>query len=259
MNGSTRANRENVFAGCPTQRRTPRSAMCSCVSSPSATAPPDTRRRVLVSELTGAGARQVPEILERQRNDTAFSASTIDPVTERNRRDRHESLLTEWHRLADSIESSRVDVQAQRSLSSIASTWVEHDKAQTFLLSEGQLDEISPARSTPTGAPHRCRNLRVPRVECRCGRREPPGDVRRLRRLRRLVTVTGVALVVALVAQVGVALRSATTPSRQKTKRDASLKLEALEAAEAANEPQSKPCARPRSPPQRLRTRISPR
>ena len=223
---------ENVFAGCDPEAHTQiRDVFLRLVTLGNGT--PDTRRRVLVSELTGAGARQVPEILEAFGRHRLLSFDH-DPVTRGATVEiAHESLLTEWRRLADWIESSRVDVQAQRSLSSMASTWVEHDKAQTFLLSEGQLDryagwiERPPVRLTAAETTFLASSVAA--VDA-----SRQADVRRLRRLRRLVTVTGVALVVALVAG-GVALRQRN--NAQSYENEARLaQAEALEAAEAANE-----------------------
>ena len=194
---------------------------------------PDTRRRVLVSELTGAGANQVPEILETFGRHRLLSFDH-DPVTRGATVEiAHESLLTEWRRLAGWIEGARVDVQAQRSLGGLASTWREHDEAPTFLLPEGQVDryggwiERPPVRLTAAETAFLTSSVAAVEASRRA-------DVQRLRRLRRLATATGVALVVALIAG-GVALRQRN--NAQSSEGEARLaQAEAVEAAAAADE-----------------------
>ncbi len=193
----------------------------------------DMRRRVLASELTGAGASQVPDVLEAFGRHRLLSFDH-DPVTRGATVEiAHESLLTEWRRLAEWIDDSRVDVQAQQSLSGLASTWHEHNEAPGFLLSEGQTDRYAGWIDRPpvrlTTAESAFLTSSVAAVDAN---RE--ADVRRLRRLRRLVTITGGALVVALIAG-GVALSQRN--SAQSSEDEARVaQAEALDAAEAADE-----------------------
>ncbi len=195
---------------------------------------PDTRRRVLVSELTGAGASHVPEILETFGRHRLLSFDH-DPVTRGATVEiAHESLLTEWRRLAEWIDHTRADVQAQRSLSGLASTWREHDEDPAFLLPEGQADsyatwiERPPVRLTATETDFLASSVAA--VE---GRRA--ADVHRLRRLRRLVTMTGVALVIALVAGgLAVRQRNNAQSSANEARRAQSEAIEAAAAAEAS-------------------------
>ncbi len=165
---------------------------------------PDTRRRALANELTGAGASDVPDILDtfgRHRllsfdHDAVTRGASVEIA--------HESLLTEWRRLAEWIDHARVDVQAQRSLSGLAATWREHDEDAAFLLSEGQTDSYAgwidrpPFRLTATERGFLASSAAAVTASRQAG-------VDRLRRLRRLVTVAGIALVLALIAG-GVAL-----------------------------------------------------
>ena len=193
---------------------------------------PDTRRRVLINELTGPGANHVIDILNTFGQHRLVSFDH-DPVTRGATVEiAHESLLTEWRRLAEWIDDTRVDVQAQRSLNGLAATWREHDEDPAFLLPEGQTDRYAswidrpPVRLTSTESTFLA--LSVAAVE-----ESRAANVHRVRRLRRLVTVTAVALVLALVAG-GVALRQLSNARSSEDEARIS-QAEAVDAAASAD------------------------
>ncbi|MFW2381749.1 MAG: BTAD domain-containing putative transcriptional regulator [Acidimicrobiales bacterium] len=225
---------ENVHDGFEDQARTQiRDVFLRLVSLGDGT--PVTRRRVLVKELTGPGASHAPDILDTFGRHRLLSFDH-DPVTRSATVEiAHESLLTEWRRLAEWIDHTRVDVQAQRSLNRFAATWREHDEDPAFLLPEGQTDRYAgwidrpPLRLTAAE-----RGFLASSVAAVSASRH--ADVHRLRRLRRLVTATGIALVVALIAG-GVALSQRN--NAQASAADAELAtLISTSAAQAVDNPE---------------------
>ncbi len=101
----------------------------------------DTRRRVLLSELTaiggaGAYARRVADTFARHR----LLGFDRDPVTRGPTVEiAHEALLNAWPRLQRWIEDARSDVRAERRLAETARDWFQHDRDPTFVLTGGQL------------------------------------------------------------------------------------------------------------------------
>ena len=101
----------------------------------------DTRRRVLLSELTaigGAGAhtRRVTDTFARHR----LLGFDRDPVTRGPTVEiAHEALLTVWSRLQRWIEDARSDVRAERRLAEATREWEQNDRDPAFVLTGGQL------------------------------------------------------------------------------------------------------------------------
>lgn len=104
-------------------------------------ASPDTRRRVLMSELatiTGVGpyADVVTDTFGRHRllsfdRDPTTRTPTVEIA--------HESLLTEWGRLQQWIDDARSDVGAERQLADAAREWVANDCDDAFALAGARL------------------------------------------------------------------------------------------------------------------------
>lgn len=101
----------------------------------------DTRRRVLLSELTavdgvGPHAGRVTDTFARHR----LLAFDRDPVTRGPTVEiAHEALLTTWPTLQRWIEDARSDVRAERRLSDAAQEWEQNDRDPSFVLTGGRL------------------------------------------------------------------------------------------------------------------------
>ena len=101
----------------------------------------DTRRRVLLSELTAIGdagpyARNITDTFARHR----LLGFDRDPVTRGPTVEiAHEALLNAWPRLQRWIEDARSDVRAERRLAEMAHEWVQNDRDPAFVLTGGQL------------------------------------------------------------------------------------------------------------------------
>ena len=54
----------------------------------------------------------------------------------------HEALLTEWTRLHDWIAGARHDVLNQRRLAEAMGEWLAADRAETYLLRGGRLEQV---------------------------------------------------------------------------------------------------------------------
>ena len=104
----------------------------------------DTRRRVLQSELEQLDVdremlRAVLDTFGRHR----LLSFDRDPVTRSPTVEiSHEALLTEWTRLRDWIDGARDDVRNQRRLAEAMREWVAADRAETYLLRGGLLEQM---------------------------------------------------------------------------------------------------------------------
>ncbi len=114
----------------------------------------DTRRRVLLSELTaisdaGPYARRITDTFARHR----LLGFDRDPVTRGPTLEiAHEALLDAWPRLQRWIEEARSDVRAERRLADAASDWVQNDRDPAFVLTGGRLAKYEGwAESSPIG------------------------------------------------------------------------------------------------------------
>ena len=111
---------------------------------------PETRRRVLRSELTGLELQEgaVDAVLDRF---GAYRLLTFDrdPITRGPTVEvAHEALLREWGRLRGWIESALEDVVVHRRLAAAALEWEQASREPSFLLSGARLDQIEAASST---------------------------------------------------------------------------------------------------------------
>ncbi len=105
----------------------------------------DTRRRVLVSELTDLPfpPGTINDVLDRF-SDLRLLTSDRDPVSRSPTIEiSHEALLTEWQRLGGWIDDARDTVRPLRRLRSAMIDWIEADRADDHLLSGGALDRIA--------------------------------------------------------------------------------------------------------------------
>ena len=122
----------------------------------------DTRRRVLVSELTGVGADHVPDILEAFGRHRLLSFDR-DPVTRGPTVEiAHEALLTEWRRLAEWIDRARADVEAQRSLAASGRNLARPRQGSGVPARRGTCGSLRRMDRAPAGPPDRPRG-RLPR------------------------------------------------------------------------------------------------
>ncbi|HEX4931150.1 MAG TPA: hypothetical protein VFV62_10620, partial [Gaiellaceae bacterium] len=104
----------------------------------------DTRRRVLQSELEQLAVdrgmlRAVLDTFGRHR----LLSFDRDPVTRSPTVEiSHEALLTEWTRLHDWIDGARHDVLNQRRLADAMREWLAAERAETYLLRGGRLEQV---------------------------------------------------------------------------------------------------------------------
>ena len=104
----------------------------------------DTRRRVLRSELEDLDLdrlvlRSVLDTFGRHR----LLSFDRDPITRSPTVEiSHEALLTEWTRLRNWIDGARHDVRVQRRLADAMREWIVADRADTYLLRGGLLEQI---------------------------------------------------------------------------------------------------------------------
>ena len=104
----------------------------------------DTRRRVLQSELEQLAidrgcSSAVLDTFGRHR----LLSFDRDPVTRSPTVEiSHEALLTEWTRLHDWIVGARHDVLNQRRLAEAMREWLAADRAETYLLRGGRLEQV---------------------------------------------------------------------------------------------------------------------
>ncbi len=122
---------------------------------------PDTRRRVLLSELTAltiettgdgltlaaAGESGNQAVVIRQVIDQfgRYRLLTFDhdPVTRSPTVEiAHEALLREWNRLRQWLDDSREDVRLQRQLTVAANEWFQAEKDEGYLLRGARLDQF---------------------------------------------------------------------------------------------------------------------
>ena len=100
----------------------------------------DTRRVALVSNLRQVVHGDPGAVLEafgRHRLLTFdHDAVTRDPTVEVA----HEALIGEWTRLRLWLDEARSEINAQQRLSKLADEWVDHDRADDFLISGARLD-----------------------------------------------------------------------------------------------------------------------
>lgn len=158
----------------------------------------DTRRRVPVRELAGAGPN-VGAVLDAFGHHRLLT-NDCDPISrEPTVEVAHEALLAEWGRLAGWIDDARDHLHARRRLAAATDEWVAHDEHPDDLLAAAPLDRF---RSWIDDPP-----LRLDESERRflvasaaASSAEAEAEQRRIRRLRRLVLASSSALVLALVA-----------------------------------------------------------
>ena len=104
----------------------------------------DTRRRVLQSELEQLtiDRRMLRAVLDTFGRHRLLSFDR-DPVTRSPTVEiSHEALLTEWTRLRDWIDGARHDVRNQRRLAEAMREWIAADRAETYLLRGGRLEQM---------------------------------------------------------------------------------------------------------------------
>ena len=113
----------------------------------------------------------------------------------------HESLLSEWDRLADWVDECRADLEAHRRLATAVDEWSARGNDRDFLLTGARLARYDGWTDDPpvrlTEREQRFLADSVDRSET-----ELLAERRRVRRLRRLVAGVGAALVIALIAGV---------------------------------------------------------
>ena len=173
----------------------------------------DTRRRVLRSELEQLDVdrgmlRKVLDTFGRHR----LLSFDRDPVTRSPTVEiSHEALLTEWARLRRWIDGARDDVRNQRRLAEAMGEWVAADRAETYLLRGGLLEQMhgwAATSSLPLSGPERAfldasvaeRDREVREV----GERELRAAEAERRERRRVRQLAGVGLVAVLVATLAV-------------------------------------------------------
>lgn len=106
---------------------------------------PDTRRRVMRSELTGITAEEevADEIIETY---AAHRLLTLDhdPASRRPTVElAHEALLREWERLHDWLEESRDDLYQHRRLQAMTQEWLYEKQDAGLLLSGTRLNQLA--------------------------------------------------------------------------------------------------------------------
>lgn len=159
----------------------------------------DTRRRALVSEVTAAAGTPVTSVIDEFARHRLITFDR-DPVTRGPTVEiAHESLISQWGRLADWVDAGRADVLTQRQLAAAAADWAERGADPDFLLAgnrlgryDGWLDD-APVRLTAHERRFLDESFDRSQVELVAERQ-------RVSRLRRLVVGVAAALVVALVA-----------------------------------------------------------
>ena len=184
----------------------------------------DTRRRVLQSELEQLTIdrgmlRAVLDTFGRHR----LLSFDRDPVTRSPTVEiSHEALLTEWTRLHDWIVDARHDVLNQRRLAEAMGEWLTAERAETYLLRGGRLEQVhgwATTTSVPLSGPEQAfldasvaeRDREVEEDRER-ELRAIAAERREQQRVRQLVGVGLVAVVVAALAVFGVVQwRSAAT------------------------------------------------
>ncbi|MGD9700819.1 MAG: extracellular solute-binding protein [Acidimicrobiia bacterium] len=175
----------------------------------------ETRRRVLRSELEQLAVdrgmlRAVLDAFGRHR----LLSFDRDPVTRSPTVEiSHEALLTEWKRLRDWIDGARHDVRNQRRLAEAMREWIAADRAETYLLRGGLLEQVhgwATTTSLPLSGPERVfldvsvaqRDREVEEVRAR-ELRAVAAERRERQRVRQLVGVGLVAVLVAALAVFG--------------------------------------------------------
>ncbi len=104
----------------------------------------DTRRRVLRSELEQLGLPRgvLHNVLETFGRHRLLSFDR-DPVTRSPTVEiSHEALLTAWPRLSDWIDEARHDARIHQRLTTALREWTGADRAETFLLRGGLLEQV---------------------------------------------------------------------------------------------------------------------
>ena len=192
----------------------------------------DTRRRALVSEVTAAAGSHVASVIDEFARHRLLTFDR-DPFTrEPTVEIAHESLLTQWGRLAEWAETGRSDVLAQRQLAAAAAEWAERGHDADFLLVGNRLVRYDGWIDAPpvrlTAHERRFLDESFGRSEI-----ELVAERRRVTRLRRLVVGVATALVIALVA-VAFAVRQRQIAD-DEARRAESAAADAVAAAEVAD------------------------
>ncbi len=140
----------------------------------------------------------------------------------------HEALLTEWTRLRDWIDGARHDVRNQRRLAEAMREWIAADRAETYLLRGGLLEQVhgwAATTSLQLSGPEQAfldasvaeRDREAEEARER-EQRAVAAERRERQRVRQLVVVGLVAVLVAALAVFGtVQWRSAATPRETST------------------------------------------
>src|SRR5207302_947301 len=102
-------------------------------------------RAVLVDDLISA--RLLSSRLEKRPTgppeDPALDGVTADPNDRVERIDIiHESLLKRWDRLRRAVDAGRELLKPRERFRVAVQSWIEHDRADAYLLSGGQLSEV---------------------------------------------------------------------------------------------------------------------
>jgi DNA-binding SARP family transcriptional activator/ABC-type glycerol-3-phosphate transport system substrate-binding protein len=172
----------------------------------------DTRRRTLVSELTAVGehGESIQNALDVFGHHRLLTFDrdlvTRSPTVEIS----HEALLREWGRLREWIEGARADVRLQQRLAEAMRDWDDADRGEDFLLGGGLLHQLaawSQGSTMMLTASEKGfldastnREERIAQEERQRTEERNAAVSRSRRRTRMLMAVSGVAVVIALLA-----------------------------------------------------------
>jgi len=118
-------------------------------------ATPDTRRRVLRTELERLNAGQTTsqnfnDIIETFGRYRLLTFDR-DPITrEPTVEVAHEALLREWDRFRLWLDESREDIRQERAVSHAAEEWEQHDRDRSFLLRGARLEQVEEWQANST-------------------------------------------------------------------------------------------------------------
>jgi WD40 repeat protein/serine/threonine protein kinase len=102
----------------------------------------DTRRRVLVSEISGIYLQNMPRVIEFFGQARLLTFDRDPETREPTIEVAHEALLNEWQRLRSWLDNSRADIRMQRVLANAANEWQAINRDPGYLLRGTRLDQF---------------------------------------------------------------------------------------------------------------------
>lgn len=101
----------------------------------------DTRRRALISELSGIGGSVQP-VLDTYGRSRLLTFDRDSETREPTIEVAHEALIREWGRLREWLDGSRDDVRQHRRLVTAATEWLNGDRDPSYLATGFRLDQL---------------------------------------------------------------------------------------------------------------------